>query len=568
MTSAASDAIHADSPDRHRMLASALAGRPVEVVAGRPGEPAWSDGHTIMVDPGQNARHTIEAVVVHAALIGAGSLSGATMRPLLRSGRVQRRFLHVEGPRAIAGLSDLLPRSLSYMVCEGIAMLSDSPAGSLALARTRIPIPECAFHLGMLRPREVLSALRMTPPASTAHHKQRAESTAGPTRAHDMSTSGAQSSIRDDALHFSTENGSTLGGRLLRALLRGAGPAGADGPEGGRSSWRSGGSRHTPLTQAARHAGASDPGMPTHGTAFRYPEWDSTIGGYRRDWCSVRVVDPEEHASGSMVAADLGMRRALSRLGTGPETRPRQTHGDDIDIDAAVETRVGAHTSPEPDEQIYLATVRDRRDLSALILLDVSGSANEPGVGRVQVHEHQRSAVAALATTMHRLGDRVAVYAFSSHGRHDVRLTALKTFAEHRDRVLFARLHQLQPCGYSRLGAAIRHAANIIEQRGGTTRRLLIVVSDGLAFDHGYDLDHGADDVRRALTEVRARGTGCLCLTVGSTGPSQDLERAFGTAAHASVAGADQLAPAVLRLFRAALNSAEVPRNRYSRKDH
>jgi nitric oxide reductase activation protein len=169
---------------------------------------------------------------------------------------------------------------------------------------------------------------------------------------------------------------------------------------------------------------------------------------------------------------------------------------------------------------------------------------------------------------MHRLGDRVAVYAFSSRGRHDVRLTALKTFAEHRDRALLARLHQLQPCGYSRLGAAIRHAANIIEQRGATTRRLLIVVSDGLAFDHGYDLDHGAHDVRRALTEVRARGTGCLCLTVGSTGPSQDLERAFGTAAHASVTGADQLAPAVLRLFRAALNSAEVPRNRYSRKDH
>ncbi len=127
--------------------------------------------------------------------------------------------------------------------------------------------------------------------------------------------------------------------------------------------------------------------------------------------------------------------------------------------------------------------------------------------------------------------------AFSSHGRHNVRLTTLKTFAEYNERSLLARLSQLEPCGYSRLGAAIRHGASIIDQSGGTTRRLLIVVSDGLAFDHGYDLDHGARDVRRALAEVRSRGTGCLCLTVGATAPSEDLRLVFGTAAHAAVPG-------------------------------
>jgi nitric oxide reductase activation protein len=310
---------------------------------------------------------------------------------------------------------------------------------------------------------------------------------------------------------------------------------------------------------------AEEPGKSSASKAFRYPEWDNRIGGYRPEWCTVRVVEPELHASGSVAAADLGMRRPLSRLGTGPETRGRQSHGDDIDIDAAIENRVGAHTSPEPDEQVYLATVRDRRDLSALILLDVSGSANEPGVGRVQIHDHQRAAVAALATTMHRLGDRVAVYAFSSHGRHNVCLTALKTFAEHHDGALLARLHHLQPSGYSRLGAAIRHGANILEQ-GGTTRRLLIVVSDGLAFDHGYDLDHGAHDVRRALSELRGQGTGCVCLTVGSTGPSEDLKLAFGTAAHASVPRADELATTILHLCRSALILAAARRNRHSPK--
>jgi len=121
-------------------------------------------------------------------------------------------------------------------------------------------------------------------------------------------------------------------------------------------------------------------------------------------------------------------------------------------------------------------------------------------------------------------------------------------------------LHGLRPSGYSRLGAAVRHGARILEEEGGTTRRLLVVLSDGLAFDHGYERRHGAEDVRRALAEVRARGTGCLCLTVGTLGGAEDLERIFGTAAHAVAARPDQLAPVIGTLFRSALRSAEVKR--------
>jgi nitric oxide reductase activation protein len=142
----------------------------------------------------------------------------------------------------------------------------------------------------------------------------------------------------------------------------------------------------------------------------------------------------------------------------------------------------------------------------------------------------------------------------------------MKTFTEHNEQVLLTRLQHLQPSGYSRLGAAIRHGARVIEGEGATTRRLLIVVSDGIAFDHGYDLGHGAHDVRHALTEARGHGTGCLCLTVGATAPSEDLRLAFGTAAHAWLPRPDQLAPVFGRLARTALRNAEVPRRTHTRE--
>lgn len=565
MISVAAGPDHDGPPHLHRMLASALAGRPVEVVAGKPGVGAWSDGRTITLDPEQSSHRTVEAVVVQAALIGAGSLTNHLMRPLLRHRRLRRRYLSIEGPRAVAELRDLLPRSLDYMIRDDIVALSYSPATSLALARTRETIPESGLFLGALRPREILATLRkesVTSEARKLDERPGAGRDAGESKGdHDGPTRPVpQTRMPDDISFFSAVTGSTLMGRLLRALLRGAGFSGTEGPAGGHSRSSSPASTRTANPVIGGRAAHEAATLPS-GRDFRYPEWDPRIGGYRPGWCTVRVVEPDDRAPGSMTAAELGLRRPLARLGTGPETRRRQRHGDDIDIDAAVENRVGALTARDPDDALYLATVRDRRDLSALILLDISGSAAESGVGRVPVHDHQRIGVAALATTMHRLGDRVAVYAYSSHGRHNVRLTTLKTFTEHNDHALLKRLHHLQPSGFSRLGAAIRHGAHIIEQNGGTTRRLLIVVSDGLAFDHGYGLDHGARDVRRALAEVRGRGTGCLCLTVGATTPAEDLRLVFGTAAHASVPRPDQLAPVIIRLCRTALRSAEVSRN-------
>jgi nitric oxide reductase activation protein len=238
----------------------------------------------------------------------------------------------------------------------------------------------------------------------------------------------------------------------------------------------------------------------------------------------------------------------------------RQSQGDDIDIDAAIEERVEVRAGSVPDEAVYLDSLRRRRDLSVLLLLDVSGSTAEPGtVGRT-VHEQQRAAVANLTVALHDLGDRVALYAYYSQGRTAVNMVPVKRFHDHLDARVIRRLNSLEPGAYSRLGAAIRHGSAVLESRGGTSRRLLVVLSDGLAYDHGYERAYGAADARRALIEARRRGTGCVCLTVGAGTDIASLRRVFGSAAHATIARPEQLAGVVGPLFKSAIRSAEVGR--------
>jgi nitric oxide reductase NorD protein len=261
------------------------------------------------------------------------------------------------------------------------------------------------------------------------------------------------------------------------------------------------------------------------------------------------------------------LRRPLARLGTGLSRTHRRPQGDDIDIDAVVEARVEALAGSPPDEAVYVESLRHRRDLAVLVLLDISGSAGEPGPAGWTVHEHQRWVAGALTTALHDLGDRVALYAFNSQGRRAVHVTRVKGFDDQLDGRAVRRLGGLVPGAYTRLGAAIRHGGTVLEERGGTSRRLLVVLSDGFAYDHGYEGPYGEADARRALSEVRRRGTGCLCLSVGSGTDPAALRRVFGTAAHATMPTPEQLPGLIGPLLRAALHAAEAQRRVFERKE-
>lgn len=547
---------------RFRLLVSAIAGKPMDVAAGEPGELAWTDGTTIFVDADE--RDALHSLAVQATLVASGSLAPALMDKLARRPTPTRRYLALEGHRALAAMQDLLPASVRCLVDRETASRSESAEQSLELATGRAGVPDPPEVFGAIRPKRVRAPVDPTGDAPFARHL--------PWRNEGTRQSLDRDESDDDtpALDFlsSPVGGGGPIGRLLKRLLGEMRPGGSDAPGADVPTYRSRRSTRVARPSALTIGAASipDDAELVVGTSAVYPEWDVFRRRYRRNWCTVveRAVEPAPESAVGAPRADA-LRHALARLGVELERRRRQPQGHDIDLDAAVEAYVENAAGSAPDEALYVDTVRSRRDLSVLVLLDVSGSAGEPAAAGGTVHEHQREAAAGLVAALRDLGDRVALHAFRSQGRTAVEVLPIKYFDDAFDTAALRRLDGVVPRAYTRLGAAIRHGAAVLEANGGTSRRMLVVFSDGFAYDHGYEGEYGEADARRALAEARRRGTACLCLSIAAATDPDALRRVFGTAAHARISREDQLPGVVGPLFRSALRSVELRRRAWQR---
>ncbi|WP_433525998.1 nitric oxide reductase activation protein NorD [Nocardia pseudovaccinii] len=548
-------------PDRFGLLASGIAGRPLEVVSAQVGEPAWTDGTRVHLDPAATIREQITAVAVQASLLAAGSLAPEVVRPLARRPALARRYLAIEGHRALAANRFALPWPVQSIIDVDLAGRVGSAAASLAVARGADPLPDPPPSFGVIHAERSTMAVEKCSGAAilgqrpvddeTGRRKPESETeddSAAPSLSIDLvGGRGALSRLFERMIGFGrTSRGGATGGDRPRVMRVAAARLRGTGPVIGTAALRA-------AVPAIRHRGIA------------YPEWDLGRGRYRPDWCTVTELDPRDLGT-PVVVTGPGLYRPLARLGLSLERRRRRPQGDDLDVDAAVEERVDAMTGTTPDGAVYIESVRRRHDLAVLVLLDVSGSTAMPSLGGASVHELQRAAAASLTTALDGLGNRVALYGFYSQGRSAVRLVRVKSFDDRLDLPALRRLGALVPGAYTRLGAVIRHGTALLETCGGMTRRILVVLSDGFAYDHGYEGPYAEADARRALAEARAHGTGCLCLSIGADAELAALRRVFGTAAHAAVPRPDDLVPVIGPLLRDAIRAADLRQQTISRR--
>jgi hypothetical protein len=542
----------------------------MDVGAVEPGELPWTDGTTVFIDASADAAEQIRMLTVQASLLAAGSLAAPILRELSRHQKTTARYLAIEAQRALAANAELLPSVVRSLVDQPDASSVATAEESLAIARSRRKIDPCPTTFGTIHARRVLATLG--PDASTALARTENHQ-APPSSANNELTELADDDSDDDDLGpllSSPVGGGGPVGRLLQRLLRpgtrrgGGGPPGADAPTHMKTSGAPAGRRAAVSAHPSQELDAVAM-LASHRAT--YPEWDVHRRRYRPAWCTVFENDAPLAPSSTSIHDALGLRRSLARLGMQLTPCRRQPQGNDIDVDAAVEAWVDRLAGSPHEDDFYVASLRRQRDLAVLVLLDVSGSAAETGAAGKRVHEHQRATAAALTSALHELGDRVALFAFNSKGREAVQFLRIKHFEDRLDGHVARRLDGVVPAAYTRLGAAIRHATTVVEEQGGTARRLLVVVSDGFAYDHGYEGRYGEADARRALVEARRRGVGCLCLSVGTNTHPEALRRVFGAAAHATLSRPEQLSSMIGPLFRAAIASADAQRRAFRRDE-
>jgi nitric oxide reductase NorD protein len=106
--------------------------------------------------------------------------------------------------------------------------------------------------------------------------------------------------------------------------------------------------------------------------------------------------------------------------------------GDEIDINAAIDAMLVIRMGEQPNPRITMRNVLKNRDLSAVLLLDLSESTNETlGGSDKTVLQLTRDAAALVSTAIEGIGDPFAIHGFASDGRHDVQYYRFKDFTRH-----------------------------------------------------------------------------------------------------------------------------------------
>jgi nitric oxide reductase NorD protein len=301
---------------------------------------------------------------------------------------------------------------------------------------------------------------------------------------------------------------------------------------------------------------------------YHYSEWDYQVQLSRPDWTTVierrqGKGDPEvmDGILEKYKPVASRIRHLIDALQPQGIVRRRgYEEGEELDLNAAVRAMVDIRRGVMPDPRINIRITRHVRDLSMVLLLDLSESTNEK-IGDLsegeEGYEEQssildltREAASLLSWAIDSIGDNFAVHGFASDGRHDVQYYRFKDFRQTWDDEAKSRMAAMKGGLSTRMGAALRHAGWHLAQEQAQ-KRLVLLVTDGEPADiDERDPQYLRHDAKKAVEELATQGIYTYCLTLD---PDADryVARIFGENHYSIVDNVERLPERLPNVFAA-----------------
>ncbi len=250
-----------------------------------------------------------------------------------------------------------------------------------------------------------------------------------------------------------------------------------------------------------------------------YDEWDYQKKAYKPDYCKLfpkktKETDTAYYKNTLKEHATIltGLRKMLANVNNRYQEQRRQTQGDYFDLDAITDRFVDLHARRTPDEKIYLSKRKLEKDLSILLLLDISLSSDGYAANN-RVIDVEKQVSILFGEILNEYQVDFAIGAFYSKTRNYSMFLNLKSFDENWQRAKY-KIGIPQPQGYTRIGTALRHAGSLLEQRN-TKNKWIILISDGKPNDYDrYEGRYGIQDVKQALRELKSRQINSYALAI------------------------------------------------------
>jgi nitric oxide reductase NorD protein len=252
---------------------------------------------------------------------------------------------------------------------------------------------------------------------------------------------------------------------------------------------------------------------------YSYPEWNFAKNEYKANYCNVyplaqATTDTNYYQKTILENATTlqGLRKMLTSVNNKMQQVRRQTDGDEFELDALSDMYVDIHSKRTPNENIYLSKRKKEKDISILLLLDISLSSDGYADGN-RVIDVEKKVSILFGEILNEYDIDFAVQGFYSKTRNFSSYVSLKEFDENWS-ISKHKIGSIEPKGYTRIGAALRHSGFLLSKRQ-TKNKWVILLSDGKPNDYDkYEGKYGIQDVKQALHELKAQNINSYALAI------------------------------------------------------
>ena len=256
-----------------------------------------------------------------------------------------------------------------------------------------------------------------------------------------------------------------------------------------------------------------------NGFHLTYNEWDFSKRIYKENFCKVYPKSQQKtdsHYYKKTIAKNastlLGLRKMLTNANNNMQQQKRQPQGEEFDIDAITDLYVDVHSKRTPSENIYISNRKKEKDLSILILLDISLSSDGYAAGN-RVIDVEKEVSILFGEILNEFNIDFCIDSFYSKTRNFSTYLTVKDFDENWN-IAKNKIGAIEPNGYTRIGAALRHAGARLDTRN-TKNKWVILISDGKPNDYDkYEGKYGVNDVKQALRELNNRNINSYALAI------------------------------------------------------
>src|SRR5699024_8059358 len=289
------------------------------------------------------------------------------------------------------------------------------------------------------------------------------------------------------------------------------------------------------------------------GEGIKQPEWDYRKGALQEDFVNVQMMQPREQDSAPLPPRLSQLARLIRRQFEALRSEPRwmyqQPQGEELDLQAYLDFYVERQHGHVADKGLFMEKRQQQRDLSCLLLADLSMSTDAHINDERRVIDVVAERMLVVAEALAAGQDEFAMYGFSSLRRHEVRMMEVKTFEQRYDDEVRGTIQALRPGYYTRMGAAIRRATVLLKKRS-FRRRLLLIVTDGKPNDLDmYEGRYGVEDTRQAVIEARREGLVPFCITIDKEAGDY-LPYMFGANGYAMIREPEHLPTRLTQLYQ------------------